>query len=211
MLNVQTGVLDRDGLEVDHEGVGLQVGEESFTPHDTALERLHSAVVVDVGRAIEATTVADHQACSLRETTVLERILHADDQVPDGLLERPEQFRVRDLTGRAHVAFDQRRCHFRDEDHVPGGFSLLGGEVTPERSHHRRLATGGSTADHHLQQVGHVATSLRINVSTDQTGVKHKTPDQGRVFYGAPGRIRTYDFQLRKLTLYPTELQAHMR
>ena len=29
-------------------------------------------------------------------------------------------------------------------------------------------------------------------------------------FCGAPGRIRTYDPQLRKLMLYPTELQAHI-
>lgn len=26
---------------------------------------------------------------------------------------------------------------------------------------------------------------------------------------GVPGTIRTYDLQFRKLTLYPTELQAH--
>ena len=28
--------------------------------------------------------------------------------------------------------------------------------------------------------------------------------------YGMPDTIRTYDLQLRKLTLYPTELRAHM-
>lgn len=28
--------------------------------------------------------------------------------------------------------------------------------------------------------------------------------------YGMPDTIRTYDLQLRKLTLYPSELRAHM-
>jgi hypothetical protein len=28
-------------------------------------------------------------------------------------------------------------------------------------------------------------------------------------FFGAPGKIRTYDLQYRKLTLYPAELRVH--
>ena len=42
---------------------------------------------------------------------------------------------------------------------------------------------------------------------------QQKTPAKG-VFqnsnYGMPDTIRTYDLQLRKLTLYPSELRAHM-
>ena len=30
------------------------------------------------------------------------------------------------------------------------------------------------------------------------------------IFIGAPGTIRTCDFQIRSLTLYPAELRAHI-
>lgn len=45
--------------------------------------------------------------------------------------------------------------------------------------------------------------------------IEKSTPYQKPTLYrvgdnvGVPGTIRTYDLQFRKLTLYPTELQAH--
>ncbi len=39
---------------------------------------------------------------------------------------------------------------------------------------------------------------------------KEKTKRQGGLQIGTPDAIRTHDLQSRSLTLYPTELQAHI-
>ena len=42
-------------------------------------------------------------------------------------------------------------------------------------------------------------------------GNQNKTPTESSSDSGMPDRIRTYDLLLRKQTLYPAELRAHIR